>query len=272
MTNVSNLEKYKQDLSKLITEGEKLSLSIQYECFPKEFEKQVKSAYGEKEFIKIKKDLKDFKMSYQFWYSESVFLIKQLLPDRLKDFIKLYEKPSKRKSIDYENYVVEDYLQGLTRTMVYDRQKIVGPDAAVPKFVQQVNILKSVSKRFESSLFDILLLVRADLFDSELDAAKNLNKNGFVRGSGAMAGVVLEEHLSLVCSNHGIIMKKKDPTISDYNDELKKIDVLDLPKWRFIQHLADIRNKCDHKKNTEPSKEEVFELIEGIEKIIKTLF
>ena len=56
--------------------------------------------------------------------------------------------------------------------------------------MQQVHILSAVENRFESSLFDMRQLVQADLFDSELDAAKQLLQNGFNRASGAMAGVV----------------------------------------------------------------------------------
>jgi len=43
----------------------------------------------------------------------------------------------------------------------------------------QLEILESVQSRFDSSLHDIAQLVRADLFDSELDAARELAKNGF---------------------------------------------------------------------------------------------
>lgn len=48
--------------------------------------------------------------------------------------------------------------------------------------------------------------------------------------------------------------------------------VYDIVNWRFIQHLGDIRNLCDHNKDREPTKEEVEELINGTEKVIKTIF
>ncbi len=46
-------------------------------------------------------------------------------------------------------------------------------------FDSQIGILKSCEKRFESSLFDIKQLLQADIFDSELEAAQELNKKGF---------------------------------------------------------------------------------------------
>jgi hypothetical protein len=114
--------------------------------------------------------------------------------------------------------------------------------------------------------------VQADLFDSELAAARELLKKGFLRGAGVIAGVVLEGHLSQVCFNHQVTIKKKSPTISDFYDLLKNNDVLDVPQWRLMQRLGDLRNLCGHKKEREPKKDEVTELIDGIEKVTKTLY
>ena len=133
-------------------------------------------------------------------------------------------------------------------------------------------ILKSAKGRFESSLFDIRQLVQADLFDSELDAARELLKNKFVRAAGAIAGVVLEKHLAQVCRNHNVAVSKKHPTINDFNGLLKDNHVIDTPQWRLIQHLADLRNLCDHNKDREPEIAEIDDLISGVDKMMKTLF
>lgn len=47
--------------------------------------------------------------------------------------------------------------------------------------------------------------------------------------------------------------KEKNPSINDYNELLKSNGVIDVPVWRNIQRLADIRNMCDHHKQTEPT-------------------
>ena len=114
-------------------------------------------------------------------------------------------------------------------------------------------------------------IVQADLFDNELDAAQELNRKGFVRGAGAIAGVVLEKHLGHVFSKHGLKTRKKVPSINDYNQLLKDNSVIDTATWRFIQHLGDLRNLCNHIKDREPTIEEVNDLIEGVSKITKTL-
>ena len=269
---MKNIDRYKNDLKILLEKGNTLDISMKYECYPEQIEKQIKAAIKDskkaKEFIA---KIKPFKSEYQSWYSEALVIIKQLLPDRLADFIKLFEKPKTRKEIKYGNYVIEDYLQNLTITNPFGEVK-VGTNSAIPQFEQQINILRSVERRFESSLFDIAQLVQADLFDSELEAAKELNKNKFSRGAGAVAGVVLEKHLAQVMINHNLKTTKKNSSISDFNDNLKSSGVYDTPTWRKIQHLGDIRNLCDHNKKRDPKTEEVDELINGVETIIKTVY
>ena len=269
---MSNLKRYKKDIDSLILEGERLNFSMQLECFPEKMKEGIRSNVDtDEEAEQIFKKLPNFRSEYQIWYTESLSLIKLLVPNRLNDFIKLYEKPKARKVIEYGNYVIEDYLQSLVIRDGFGGEK-VGPSAAINQFYQQLNILKSTQRRFESSLFDLKQVIQSDMFDSELDAATVLNRNGFIRGAGAIAGVVLEKHLGQVCENHELKFRKKAPTISDYNDKLKQEEIYETPTWRKIQHLGDLRNLCDHKKETDPTKEDVEELIAGVKKILKTIF
>ena len=142
-------------------------MAIQLEYYPEEVKKQIKKKIGDKtdEFIA---KFPSFNSEYQTWYSEAQIVIKQLLPERLQDFTRYYEKPKGRKELSLENYRIEDCLQGLNATRGYDKIKVVGPEAAISLFRQQLAILNSVKSRFESSLFDIRQLVQADLFDSEI--------------------------------------------------------------------------------------------------------
>lgn len=267
----SNLDRFKSDLAALQKKGNLLLNAMEFDCHPEEFETQVKKQLKTKasEYIK---ELPSFDTEYQRWYSEAISLIRQILPDRLADFVRHYEKPKTRKEISYENYRIEDYLQGLQVTRGYNKEVVVGKYAAIPQFQQQLAIVSAAEARFESSLFDIKQLVQADLLDSEIEAAEHLAKFKFVRAAGAVAGVVLERHLAQVCSNHSITVAKKNPTIADFNELLKNGGVVDLPQWRFVQHLADIRNLCDHGRNPEPTTEQVADLVAGVKKTIKTLY
>lgn len=270
---MKNLERYKDDLNQLITTGEDLHFAMQLKCHPEQFKKIAKEELGNKAQAMFK-NLPSFSEGYQAWYSEAKALVRQLLPDRLDDFSGYYEKAKLRKAITAENYRISDYLAALqvTRREGMVQKVIVGPSAAIPSFVQQLTIVKAIRKRFESSLFDIRTIMQADLFDSELEAAKALVQYGFFRAGGALAGVVMERHLAQVCENHAIKFRKKKLTIADFNDALKEADAIDLPQWRFNQHLGDLRNLCDHDKATEPTSEQATDLVDGVMKLTKTLF
>jgi len=233
----SNLERFTNDLKKLVNEGDTLL-----------------------KYISDKNKVSKFNNGYEMWYSESVTVIEILLPKRKDDFILYYNNAKDiciRKIINAENDIFR-----------FDNDNI----NTITLFQNQLNILKATERRLESSLFEIKHIVQADLFTNELEAAKELNKKGFVRGAGAIAGVVLEGHLSQVCKNHHIRVNKKNPTINDFNELLKGKEIIEVKDWRFIQHLGDLRNLCDHKKENEPTKENIEDLINGTDKMCKTLY
>lgn len=266
----SNIDRFHKDLDALIEKGQNLEYAMQREIMgAKEFDAQVKKQVGANADDFIKK-LPSFSKSYQAWYSEALALLRQLLPDRVEDFRRHYEKPKSRKDITYENYHIEDYLQGLRITR-YGSEIVVDQSAAMPRFQQQRAMLSAARKRFDSSLFEIRQLVQADLFDSEIDAARELLKKKFFRAAGAVAGVVLEKHLLQVCKDHNVNISKKNPSISDLNDSLKAANVIDTAQWRFVQHLGDLRNLCDHNKKTEPTDAQILDLLDGVSKVMKTM-
>jgi hypothetical protein len=263
----TNLERFRADLTKLIGLGNDMYLDVTFRSLAER--KAVKKEYEED----AKRVKGSFENSYQRWYSEASVLIKQLMPDRYSEFIQLYHGDNKRKQVNATTYNIQDWLNGIRSGKDWNQEKYYDDFAIiVMRFNTQLEILKAVQSRFESSLFDIAQLVQADLFDSELDAARELAISGFLRGAGAIAGVVLERHLAQVCTNHNVSTRKQHPTISEFNDLLKSAGVLDVPAWRQIQRLGDIRNLCDHSKQREPTKDEVLELVDGTAKTCKTLF
>jgi hypothetical protein len=259
-----SFEKYKEDIAKLVKGGNLLQIAMQFSVFP-----DTKKQFNPETLAKIK--LPDFSSTYQSWYSEALVCLSQLLPARVDDFTSYYKPARARKEIDYESYTISDFLQGLSITRGYEKEKVVGPDAALPKFQQQLNIVKALERRFESSLFDIRALVQADFFDNELEASEELNKNGFHRAAGALAGVVLEGHLRTACNQHKITVPKS-AMLGKLNELLKENNVIDVATWRFIQHLTDLRNLSDHKLASDPTKVQIEELIAGVRKITKTVF
>ena len=268
----ANIDRFKNDLEALDKLGDSLLLAFFLNESPEGFENQFRPYHKDDSAYKaFKKGLPNYKAEYQRWYSEALAVIRQLIPERIQDFTRLHDRPKTRKELSFENYTIEDALQGLQAVRSHDRTRVVGPDAAIPKFEQQLAILRSAKSRFASSLFDIRQTLQADIFDSELEAASHLLKRGFGRAAGAVAGVLIEKHLAEVSSTHSVPQKKKDPTIADLNESLKAAGVIEVPIWRFIQHLADIRNLCDHNKGKEPTGEQVRDLLDGVAKLIKTV-
>jgi hypothetical protein len=263
----TNLSRYRQDLESLLHIGKKLKADLLYE------DRKEQGALNEKQ-KKLHEELGvSFYGEYQNWYTQSCAVIRQLIPDRLAEFQDLYKGSGKRKTVDRDTYNIQDWLNNYRSQLNVHGEKYFEDSSIVAsRFAMQLKIVESVRTRFESSLHDILQLVQADLFDSEIDASRELLKSGFIRAAGVVAGVVLEKHLAQVASNHSMNSSKKNPTISDFNDLLKSGGVTDVPKWRSIQRLGDLRNLCGHSKDREPTKEEGLELIEGVDKLTKTLY
>jgi hypothetical protein len=264
--------KFAKALDDLINEGDMLHMAMQFDCYGDSFVEGARKQLGEEKVDKYIKSLPDFKTKYQGWYSEAQALVKQVLPDRLTDFQSYYEYPRVRKNTSFQNYMIKDYLQGLRITRGWEKEVVVDGSGAIPEFVQQLNIVKAARQKLDSALIDLTAILQADLFDSEIASSRALAKAGYLRAAGAICGVVIEKHLQQVCDAHSISIRKKNPTINDLNQLLKDKEVTTVVQWRFIQHLADIRNLCDHAKGKEPTKEEIEDLVSGAEKILKTVF
>ena len=268
---IDKSDKFSKALDRLVNQGDMLRMAMDYECYPDSFIESVKDQFGEDSAEKFINKLPNFREDYQVWYSEAQALVRQTLPNRLEDFKEYYEYPRVRKDISFGNYRIKDYLQGLQVSRP-GGEIIVNRSAARPEFEQQLNIVKAARKNLDSVIIELTSILQADLFDSEVDSARALAKAGFLRASGAVCGVVIEKHLQQICKNHLITVKKKNPGVSDLSQLLKDADVITLPQWRFVQHLADIRNLCDHSKGREPTKDEIDDLLGGTEKVLKTVF
>lgn len=248
---MDNKEKIKRELSRLIEKGTEL-LGFR--------------------FRDEEADQTQFGFDYQHWYTQALPVVQLLAPDRFEEFVSYYSPDPRRKKIDAVTYVLQDFVQGLapakdaSGTEPYDFRA-----TAQAKFITQCNVLTSLYSRLDSALTDVEATLLAEIEDAELDVAGKLLKTS-KRAAGAVAGVVLERHLGKVASMHKVTIRKKAPTVGDYNEVLKKKGVYDLPVYRKIQYLADVRNICCHNKNKEPTKDQVVELIQGVQAITKTVY
>lgn len=85
----------------------------------------------------------------------------------------------------------------------------------------QTLIVESLSSRIDGILAEIESAIAHGIQDAEIDSAETLKKVN-LRPSGALAGVILETHLQRVAVAHSVTVAKKDPTIGDLNEPLKK--------------------------------------------------
>lgn len=268
----TNKEIIKAELKELRQTGRFLlwEVAISKKKLTPEQVKQVENMEGFKEY---KKKSIDHKSAYQKWFTKAYNVVKTLLPDRHQEFYILY-KDEKRKNneIDFLTYTISDYFLGLVITRGWEKAEVVNPFSAFSSKMEiQLTIIDSCYDLLDSKLADIQGILQYELFENELQAAKDLLNKKYNRAAGALAGVTLEIHLSKVCETHNIKFRKQHPTISDFNEELKKSDLIDVPTWRLIQRLGDIRNMSVHSKEREPTKDEIQDLIKGIEKLIGEL-
>lgn len=207
----------------------------------------------------------DVSEKYHKCYVKALRLIRIIIPEREADFVNLNNNAKRAKSKDFnlDTYDLTLGIQGIHQTAyeyLFKRQTAV-------LLRQQQCILQSALDIMDSKIYDLRNELQYDMFMSELDAAEHLLKNKFVRAAGAMCGVVLEGHLKSVCVQHEIKIAKKDD-LSKYNDYLKNNGIIKQTSWRKIQYLTDIRNSCDHKRDLEPTADQVLELINGTKQII----
>ena len=231
--------------------------------------RELEALYNEG--AKITQNLRDkdkemnFHFEYQRWYTRALRVVNVLASDRYEEFKSYYEIDPKRKYINNITYVIQDYLNG---TRLDSDSKSC--NRVLLCFFNQLAILDSMNERVDYILSNIdgALLLR--LQNAELKTAKQLMKVS-IRAAGALVGVVIENHLQKLTENHDITIRKKNPTINDLSTLLKDASVFDQLTWRKVGYLADIRNICSHKKDVEPTEEQVTELIDGANWLIKNV-
>lgn len=214
----------------------------------------------------------EFGTKYQNWYTRALKVVEVLAHDRLEEFINYYKIDPKRKVVNAQNYVIQDFIMGIgARTDHMERPVWDANNITAIKVYNQLQILQSLETRIDSVLSDVQGSLLSELQDKELATAEKLLKIN-LRAAGSLAGVILENHLQRVIQAHGVTGNKKNPTISEMNGLLKSSEIYDLTTWKKIEYLGSIRNLCSHKKERDPKKEEVEELIAGVNKVIKEVF
>ncbi|WAL78184.1 MULTISPECIES: DUF4145 domain-containing protein [Shewanella] len=109
-------------------------------------------------------------------------------------------------------------------------------------------------------------IVQAEVFETELEQARELLSAGYSAPAAIIAGVVLETSLRELCSRENIAHGKMDKM----NADLTKSGVYNSIVQKKITSFAGIRNSAAHGKPSEFSKADVEQMIVGIEDFLTT--
>lgn len=113
-------------------------------------------------------------------------------------------------------------------------------------------------------LASVRQLVQAELFDSELEQAKELLSAGFHTAAAVVTGVVLETTLRDLCIQQGLQVGKLDKM----NVDLAKAGKYNAIVQKRITALAGIRNSAAHGIANEFTKEDVSSMISEVERFV----
>ena len=126
-------------------------------------------------------------------------------------------------------------------------------------------IFLAAKEDFEGGyLSSLKKLVQAEVFDTEIEQAKELLNSGYKLASAVIAGVVLETTLRDLCETISIPHGKLDKM----NAQLAKAGVYNKLQQKRITAIADIRNSAAHGKPDEFSENDVESMIRDVESFL----
>lgn len=108
-------------------------------------------------------------------------------------------------------------------------------------------------------------LIQAEVFDDELEQAKELFAGGYTTAAAVIAGTVLESTLRSMCIERGIPLGKMDKM----NAELTKTGAHNALIQKKITAIAAIRNSAAHGNSSEFTSADVASMIEDIRRYVE---
>lgn len=251
-----NKELLTKELEKLIEEARVLRVMFYYMAQTKfNFDKsdlEIARQYYTKDF--------SLEKSYNSFYTRALPILEKVLPNRVTEFNECYKlnTPTPLSKYDISTFLVRVQCINLSRE--YEME-------AIKLFERQQSIIEAARDLLDTQIFNLENDIRKNVYIDELDIAENLFSKGYIRASGSVAGVVLENHLKNVCKQDASIQLNGSETLSQYNQLLKsKIGNI---IWGRIDSISRIRNACDHAKDEAPTKNDIKLLIDETKQILK---
>lgn len=198
---------------------------------------------------------RELRRNYEVWYNKGAPLTQEFVPTRHNTF------KSQQKRI---NRTIN-----LSKPNPRD-----GTDAAfryfVDKFDIQRNILNAIPARIEAQKISVRRRISQRIGRDEIQRARELLDEDFLRASGVVAAVALERHLLTMCENSNEITDfDTNHGISRLSQTLYEVNEIDKTTWNDLKALASIRETCAHPE--EPNEPAVRRLIDESEEFIREL-
>ncbi len=258
----------RQNILDLSTEGVEILLAGTME-----YDKNIYKNASEKQkesYRRASEKIDYPKTHYHSWYAKAYKVVRIFAPERLEEFERFYTGDKTIKKIEDLNAItagITHYLQGWI--VIKDDDAVNFNNTFESGLREQFNIINAILKNLDNDLFNLESGIHYEIYQSEMDIARNLYKKKYFRAAGSIAGVVVEVHLKKVVDNRDVpLADKADPGMSAYNDALKKHDIYKTPTFSLIQMCGHIRNKCVHPKQEDPTDGEISSIISAAERIL----
>ncbi len=206
--------------------------------------------------------------SYQGWYTQALRAVRQVVPERRREFAAYYRS---RRGGEGRPTTISDILSGPSSAPTPAEQ---GGGLALlfdPGMTQTFLHLLGIQLAILASALP-LLEPQGGFLDTDLAAARALLRRGQRRAAGTLAHLALERHLLAVARHHNVTVKKKTPGVGKLNRALMKAGVYPRPRWRRIEHLAEVGDLCMRDNKRRPARKAVRQLIAGVDETLTQVF
>ena len=135
-----------------------------------------------------------------------------------------------------------------------------------------LGVLHAAKEDYEQGyLFDVRLLIEAEVFDDILEQAEHLLESGYGPPAAVMGGGILEDALRRLCVAKGIPLADK-PKLDKMNADLAKAGTYNKLMQKRITALADIRNSAAHGEWAEFTDDDVQNMLQHVRGFLEQHF
>jgi hypothetical protein len=144
-------------------------------------------------------------------------------------------------------------------------EKHVGMESNLSQLTRLRAVFLAAQEDYEGGyLTSITNLVQADLFDSQLDQARELLTTGYRGPSAIIVGIVLETTLRKLCEAQSMPIGK----LSRMNEDLARAGVYSKLTQKKVTVWADVRNSAAHGDNDQYVNADVESMISGVQEFL----